>query len=415
MSNGNAKSCGFKNYIKEYASNYKKKFKIKNYVTYIIFVVVIAILTGLNAGGQLNNLSRLTLERIGYSIIMATSLSLVVGFLGELSLGHAGFICLGAYFGTFFQNTVFPSLTVASPLIALILAMLIGGLIAGVFGFIIGLPALRLKGDYLAIVTLAFGEIVRTVFQNLDAFGGPEGLVNNYRYDKNRLFLVTFIVAFLALVLINNFIRSKHGRAVTSIRDNEIASKAMGVNVTFYKLSVFIFSSFLAGVAGALLGGASNRVDSATFDYNYSINILVMVVLGGMGNINGSIIAATLIAYINALPLPGEIAVFKNLFFALILILIVVYNNSPKLKTVRTKYNFSVLFNFLKSKIVALFSKRKHKKEDPSVEKEFGADWSKVPTKIEMDAILSTDITPDKSYTPDKADAEPNDGQPKGE
>lgn len=414
MSKGNAKSGGFKNYLKEYASNYKKKFKIKNYVTYIVFVAVIAVLTGLNFGGKLNNLSRLTLERIGYSIIMATSLSLVVGFLGELSLGHAGFICLGAYFGTFFQNTVFPSLTASSPLVALILSMLIGGLIAGVFGFIIGLPALRLKGDYLAIVTLAFGEIVRTIFQNFEAFGGPEGLANNYRYDKNWLFLITFVVAFLALVFINNFIRSKHGRAVTSIRDNEIASKAMGVNVTFYKLSVFIFSSFLAGVAGALLGGASNRVDSATFDYNYSINILVMVVLGGMGNINGSIIAATLIAYINALPLPGEIAVFKNLFFALILILIVVYNNSPKLKTVRTKYNLTVLFNFLKGKILALFYKHKHKKDDPSVEKEFGADWSKVPTKIEMDAILSADMTPDKSYVPDKTGAEPNE-RPKGE
>ena len=172
--------------------------------------------------------------------------------------------------------------------------MLFGGVVAALAGLLIGLPALRLKGDYLAIVTLAFGEIVKTLFTNIPLFGGPLGL-SNRRYDRATLFIVIFVTAIVSVAIVNNFIRSKHGRAVTAIRDNEIAARAMGVDVTFYKLAVFVLSSFLAGAGGAALSASSTQITADGFNYNYSINILVMVVLGGMGSMLGSILSATVL------------------------------------------------------------------------------------------------------------------------
>lgn len=391
----------FTNYLK----SFKAQYRLKNHLTYYIMTLITVILAVVSIVGGIDRSSAFLLEQMGYFVILAVSLSLVVGFLGELSLGHAGFMSLGAYFGAFFQNTVMPDLSKSAPFLSLVIAMLIGGLVAAIFGFIIGLPALRLKGDYLAIVTLAFGEIVKVVFQNLQTFGGALGLKNKYRFDEAYLFIIIFAVAILSIVVINNLIRSKHGRAITAIRDNEIAARAMGVNVTFYKLLVFVISAFFAGVAGALFAATSNRFSSTTFDYNYSINILVMVVLGGMGSINGSIIAAVVITFLNVklqVWLPGDLAALKNLIYALILILLVIYNNAPKLKTFRTKYNLKNFIAKCKEIVLKLFSKKL--KHDASTEVEFGADWSKVPTKIEMDAMLSTDLTPDNSYVPDKPD-----------
>lgn len=168
-------------------------------------------------------------------------------FLGELSLGTRLYLP-GAYAGTLYRNNLAGGLTSGAPLLSLIVAMLFGGVVAALAGLLIGLPALRLKGDYLAIVTLAFGEIVKTLFTNIPLFGGPLGL-SNRRYDRATLFIVIFVTAIASVAIVNNFIRSKHGRAVTAIRDNEIAARAMGVNVTFYKLAVFVLSSFLAGAA----------------------------------------------------------------------------------------------------------------------------------------------------------------------
>lgn len=394
---------GFKNYF----SAVGKSFKIKNFISYIVIAAVTIIFGALSMTGNLNSSTQILLEKIAYNIILAVSLSLVVGFLGELSLGHAGFMCLGAYIGGYMQKFVMTGLTNQAPFASLLIAMLIGGAVAAIFGFIIGLPALRLKGDYLAIVTLAFGEIVRCVFQNVELFGGAIGM-QTYHYDRNSLFVICFVMAILTLVVINNFIKSKHGRAVMAIRDNEIAARAMGVNVTFYKLLVFILSAFFAGIAGVLFSNASSRINataSGIFDYNHSINILVMVVLGGMGSINGSIIAATVITYLNVklqTVLTGDLAALKNLIYALILIVLVIYNNAPKLKTFRTKYNFRNLFDKIKAWVLKIFSKKV--KHNAGKEVEFGADWSKVPTKIDMDAVLSTDITPDNSFVPDKPD-----------
>ena len=179
-------------------------------------------------------------------------------------------MCVGAYLGGYIALQL--STVIESKLLVLIISMLAGGLIAAIFGLIVGLPALRLKGDYLAIVTLAFGEIVRTIFKNLDTFGKAMGMrTNAIKYDSRSdtsLYIVAFIVVLLVLLTINNLIRSKHGRAITAIRDNEIAAKAMGINVTFYKLFVFVFSAFLAGIAGVIYGHCRTPVEGSFFSYN---------------------------------------------------------------------------------------------------------------------------------------------------
>ena len=360
------------------------KFKINHYINYMVigaFTLVLGIMT--LAGNRFDNSLLFLLEKMAISIILAVSLSLVVSFLGELSLGHAGFMCVGAYLGGKIASLIVPAL--GNGLAAFAISLIVGAAAAAICGVIIGIPALRLRGDYLAIVTLAFGEIVKTLFQNTsdESFGGTLGL-DTPRYDKKYLFLIAFVLVLITLAVVQNFIRSKHGRAVTAIRDNEIAAKATGINVTKYKLIAFTCSAALAGVAGVLYSYSNYTVQSAKFDYNYSIEILVMVVLGGMGSINGSIIAATLITWLNTwLPtvLTGEMAVLQNLLYALILIVIVIYNNAPALKGFRDKYNLSVLVD-------------KFRRVDPSHVKDDKAKWDVVPTKISMDEILSIDLTP---------------------
>ena len=316
-------------------------------------------------------------------IILAVSLSLVVGFLGELSLGHAGFMCVGAYLGGKVSAMLVPVL--GNGMLAFLISLLAGCGAAALCGVIIGIPALRLRGDYLAIVTLAFGEIVKSLFRNAPdaAFGGNLGLPTP-RFDKQYLFIIAFVLVLITLAVVQNYIRSKHGRAVTAIRDNEIAARATGINVTKYKLLTFILSAAFAGVAGVLHSYSNSKIQSATFDYNYSIEILVMVVLGGMGSINGSIIAAALITFLNTkLPtiLTGDSAVLQDLLYALILIAVIIYNNAPALKGFRDKYNPGELLK----KLI------KHK-EDPSNIKDDKAKWDVVPTKINMDEILSVDL-----------------------
>ena len=360
------------------------KFKINHYINYIVIGALTLILGGMTlAGNRFDNSLLFLLEKMAISIILAVSLSLVVSFLGELSLGHAGFMCVGAYLSGKVASLLVPAL--GNGLAAFAIALVVGAAAAAVCGVIIGIPALRLRGDYLAIVTLAFGEIVKTLFQNTsdESFGGTLGL-DTPRYDKKYLFIIAFILVLVTLAVVQNFIRSKHGRAVTAIRDNEIAAKATGINVTKYKLIAFTTSAALAGVAGVLYSYSNYTVQSAKFDYNYSIEILVMVVLGGMGSINGSIVAATLITWLNTwLPtvLTGEMAVLQNLLYAMILIVIVIYNNAPALKGFRDKYNLSVLVD-------------KFRRKDPALVSDDKAKWDVVPTKISMDEILSIDLTP---------------------
>ncbi|MBQ7345213.1 MAG: branched-chain amino acid ABC transporter permease [Oscillospiraceae bacterium] len=362
------------------------KIKVKHYVNYAAIgalTLVMGIMT--LAGNKFDNSTLFLMEKMSISIILAVSLSLVVGFLGELSLGHAGFMCVGAYLSGKVASLLEP--TMGNGPLTLLIALLVGAGAAAACGIVIGIPALRLRGDYLAIVTLAFGEIVKSLFQNSsdETFGGSLGL-STPRYDKNYLFLYGFILVLITLFVVQNLMRSKHGRAITAIRDNEIAARATGTNVTKYKLLAFTLSAAFAGIAGVLYSYSNYTVQSMKFGYNYSIEILVMVVLGGMGNINGAIISAALITYLNTqLPtiLTGDLAVLQNLLYAIILIVIVIYNNAPALKGFRDKYNFKALTRKLRKKEV-----------DPAHVKDDEAKWDVVPTKIDMDEILSVDMTP---------------------
>lgn len=352
--------------------------KWKNYISYIVIAVFLIFLIIYNSTAGLGFSDKSTLPRIAFSCILAVSLNLVVGFLGELSLGHAGFMCVGAYLGCFLSNVMRENSGLPELLI-IIISMLAAGLVAAVFGFIIGLPALRLKGDYLAIATLAFGEIVRCVFKNLPFFGGAMGMSTKL-YDGNTLFIIAFVTLLVVVFCCQNLIGSKHGRAVVAIRDNEIAAKAMGINVTYYKLLIFMVAAFFAGMAGVLYGSTIGTIRQETFSYNYSIEILVMVVLGGMGSINGSLIAAAVITYLNILlqsQLSGALAPVKNIVYALILILIVIFSNAPALKGFRES--------------ISPQNWRKKKAVRTGVIKNDAAAWDRIPSKIPMDNPLSVD------------------------
>ena len=367
-----------------------KNIKWNHYLNYIVVAAVTVIFAILSLTGVIESSDKYLLEKVAIAITLAVSLSMVVGFLGELSLGHAGFMCIGAYLGGKASVILEP---VLGEWPALIISLILGGVVAAVFGMIIGLPALRLRGDYLAIVTLAFGEIVRSVFMNSskESFGGSLGL-DTPRFDKDILFVVAFLMVLATLAVTQNLIRSKHGRAITAIRDNEIAARATGIDVTKYKLLVFTVSSFFAGIAGVLYSYSNFTVQSTKFSYNYSIEILVMVVLGGMGSINGAIIAATLITFLDVelqTILTGNLAVLQDLIYALILIVPVIYNNAPALKNFREKYNLKAFIN-------------KFRPHVPSKHKDDEAKWDRVPTKIKMDEVLSVDFQVDSPYTPDK-------------
>ena len=374
-----------------------KNFKWKQYVAYLILIAVGCYFGFFGLQRSLNRLTTIFLEKAVVAMILAVSLNLVVGFLGELSLGHAGFMCVGAYLGAKSAVLMTAALGPGNELLVLVLSLLIGGAAAAVCGVIIGLPALRLRGDYLAIVTLAFGEIVRSVFENLpdELFGGSLGQ-QAVRFDRFYLFIIGFVLVIITLAVIQNLIRSKHGRAVTSIRDSEIAARATGINVTKYKLMVFTVAAFFAGIAGVLFAFTQNKVQPTTFDYNYSIEILVMVVLGGMGSVYGSMISAVLITYLNEqlqIVLTGDLAVLRGLLYALVMILLVIYRNAPALKGFREKWSLKNLF-------------AKFRKHDPANVNDDEHSWDRVPTKILVDEVLSVDVQTKSPYTPDKKQKE---------
>ncbi len=377
------------------------KIKWKYYINYLVIGLIAILLTALTMSGGIKQSNLFLLEKITMNITLAVSLSLVVGFLGELSLGHAGFMCVGAYLGGITSVLIDNSGIVAGDgVVSFIISLVVGAAVAGMCGFVIGLPALRLRGDYLAIVTLAFGEIVKTVFQNVTfeingkKVGGPIG-IRTPRFDKQYLFIIGFVIVLLTVAVIQNLIRSKHGRAITAIRDNEIAAKATGINVTKYKLVGFVISAIFAGIAGVMYSFANSNVSAAMFDYNRSIEILVMVVLGGMGNITGSIISAAFITFLDVKlqsVLTGDLAVLNDIIYALVLILVVIYNNAPALRGFREKYNARRLI----SKVFSNF-RNKHGYTDDE------GKWDRVPTKIDMDELLSVDVIVNESVqNPDK-------------
>lgn len=305
-------------------------------LTYGLVAILFVAAVLLNTLGLLSRQMQSLLVPITINIMLAVSLNLAVGFLGELTLGHAGFMSVGAYAGCLFSIAAQDALPTA---IRFPLAMLIGGLVAAVFGLLIGIPVLRLKGDYLAIVTLAFGEIIRSIIINLDFTGGAAGLKGTPQ-DAN--YIIGFILVFITLFVIINLVDSRHGRAIIAIRDNRISAEASGINVTNYKIMVFVIAAFFAGIAGVLYGHNLSILTAGTFDYNKSIEILVIVVLGGMGSIRGSVIAAVLITV-----LPEALRSLKDyrmIIYALLLIIVMILNANPAFNAWKAKFSIRNLF-----------------------------------------------------------------------
>ena len=312
----------------------------------VLYAVIFVLLYTGNMTRQLSNM----LIPISVYIVLAVSLNLVVGLLGELSLGHAGFMSVGLFSGCLVSIALSELIPMG---IRLPVCMLIGGLVAALFGFIVGLPALRLKGDYLAIVTLACGEIIKNIITNLNITGGALGLNTNPIYSSAKELLpFAAVLVLLTVIVMMNLKRSRHGRAIMAIRDNRIAAEAVGINVTYFKLAVFIIAAFFAGAAGTLYGHFFANVKAAAFDYNMSIEILVIVVLGGMGSVPGSIIAAIVL---QVLPeaLRG-LADYRMLLYAIVLIIVMLTTNSPGIQA---------RISAVKTKLAARFVSKKTAKE----------------------------------------------------
>ena len=348
-------------------NNIKKSTK-SNLITFGIVIGFYLLVQILSAAGVMTNSFAGQLVPICAYVVMAISLNLVVGFLGELSLGHAGFMSVGAFSGTLVWVSLYDTVP---HWLALILAFVVGGLVAGLFGFVVGVPVLRLSGDYLAIVTLAFGEIVKNfmnaVYLGVDSNGlhfslkdsnslglEPDGkiLINGAMgitgIKKASTFTIGFVLVLITLIVVLNLINSRSGRAISAIRDNEIAAKSVGINITRYKLMGFVTSAVFAGMAGVLYSLNFSSLVAKKFDYNTSINILVFVVLGGIGSIRGSVIAAAILTVLPEM-LRG-LNDYRMLIYAIVLIVMMIFTRNPKLVAWRKQFTDKVKAQFVKSK-----------------------------------------------------------------
>ena len=337
-----------------------------NIITYgIVIAAYFAVQLLVNAG-QVSSLMKGLLVPLCIYTILAVSLNLTVGILGELSLGHAGFMCVGAFASSVFSIATLE--TIPSAGIRFFFAILIGAAGAALAGIVVGIPVLRLRGDYLAIVTLAFGEIIKNVVNvvyvgkdsqglhlsmknaaalNLEEGGivilnGAQGITGT---PKNSTFTIGVILILITLFIVLNLIHSRSGRAIMSVRDNRIAAESIGINITKYKLMAFTISASLAGAAGVLY---SHNLSSLTatqknFGYNQSIMILVFVVLGGIGNIRGSIVSAVLLTLLPEL-LRG-LNNYRMLIYAIVLIVMMIFNWSPKLIDFRKRHSLKRYFD----------------------------------------------------------------------
>lgn len=338
-----------------------------NLVTYGVVILGFVIMQVLSASHMLSSSVEGFLVPICAYVVLAVSLNLVVGISGELSLGHAGFMGVGAFTGIIVAALL--KTVIASKVLLLIVAIVCGGVMAGLFGVVIGLPVMRLRGDYLAIVTLAFGEILKNLINNMyvgsDVNGvhfvigtekplladGGSMIINGPMGATGVAKLATFPIGF-ALILVTlfvvlNLINSKEGRAIKAVRDNRIAAESVGINVTAFRLKAFVVSAFLAGMAGALYGLNYSSLTASKFNFNTSINILVFVVLGGMGNILGSIISATVL-YVLPEAMRG-LQDFRMILYAIVLILVMLFTWSPKVKEV---------WSVVSEKAVGIFKKK---------------------------------------------------------
>ena len=328
----------------------------RNYLTYLLVILAYVILQVLGSAGAISSSLKGMLVPICAYIVMAISLNLTVGVLGELSLGHAGFMSMGAFTGV--TAAIALQDTVPSAPLRMAIALAVGAAFAALAGFLIGIPVLRLNGDYLAIVTLAFGEIIKSIFNNLYVGVDSKGIHMSLLSDKTNLaeggkliiagpmgiggiqkistFTAGFILVMVALIVIFNLVNSRAGRAIMAIRDNRIAAESVGVNITKYKMMAFVTSAALAGAAGALFAMNYSTIVANKFDFNTSILVLVFVVLGGLGNMLGSIVAA---AALTILPEAlRQFSDYRMLVYAIVLILVMLATNNPTLKSFFSRF-----------------------------------------------------------------------------
>lgn len=338
-------------------SKAKQKTFINNMITYAIVAAAYIVVQILMGTGHMSSLMKGLLVPFCIYVIMAVSLNLTVGILGELSLGHAGFMCVGAFSGALFSKCMKGAI---DPTVSLVIAVIIGAAVAAVFGVLIGIPVLRLKGDYLAIVTLAFGEIIKNIINavylgrdgsgfhislkdsmslKMDADGevlikGAQGITGT---PQAATFTIGVILVLITLFIVMNLVNSRTGRAIMAIRDNRIAAESIGINITKYKLMAFSISAGLAGVAGVLYAHNLTTLTALpkNFGYNMSIMILVYVVLGGIGSIRGSVIA-TVILYLLPEMLRG-LSNYRMLMYAIVLILAMLFNSAPQFVVLRER------------------------------------------------------------------------------
>jgi branched-chain amino acid transport system permease protein len=262
----------------------------KHAKTSLLGAIVLCLLVSL-AENKINSYWLFISYDIGINIILAVSLNLINGYTGQFSLGHAGFMAVGAYTAAVITNQ-FGELNLFASGAVFFGALLAGGLCAAVAGLLVGLPTLRLKGDYLAIVTLGFGEIIRVIFQNMNAVGGARGYSVLHGYTN---FFWTFALAAVTVYVVTSLVHSTYGRGFIAVRDDEVAAEAMGINTTKYKVTAFVVGAFFAGIAGGLYAHSKQFLAPGGFNFMQSIAIVVMVILGGMGNTPGVIIAAILL------------------------------------------------------------------------------------------------------------------------
>jgi branched-chain amino acid transport system permease protein len=309
-------------------------------------VVFYAIIQGLYTTGIMNGYLLHIINQSLIYVILAVSLNLINGITGQFSLGHMAFAGVGAYVSGTITTLIF-KINPSTPggIWVFIGAILVGGLVAGVVGFLIGFPSLRLKGDYLAIVTMGFGEIIRTIFNNIDYVGGPRGLLAIPMYSN---FTVIFIATVLTVVVIRNLVQSSHGRAMLSIRENELAAELVGINTTKYKVLAFVIGAFFAGIAGGLFAHLLQLAHPTQFGFLKSTEVLIMIYVGGVGSLTGSIIAAFGLTFLSEglrigiraladatnLPIGGE---WRMVVYALLLIFIMLFRTEGIMGTKESK------------------------------------------------------------------------------
>ena len=370
----------------------KHKMMITHLITYALVICAYFFCQMMIKGEKMSLSLEGQLVPICAYIVLAVSLNLTVGISGELSLGHAGFMYVGAITGviasmwmryTFTEETaffmMFENIGVDFALVRMLFSLLIGGIFAGIVGFFIGIPVLRLRGDYLAIVTLAFGEIIRNImtclyvsvnkttgalnfaFNNSDLpskefklfIKGPTGITGNS--PKIATFAIGIVLVLFTLLIVQNLINSRTGRAIKACRDNRIAAESMGLNVTKYKMIAFVVSASLAGMAGALYAGNFSSVVPSKFSLDTSILILVFVVLGGLGNILGSVISATVLTLLPELL--REFDDYRMLVYAVVLILTMLITNNPIVKS---------LLSAVKEAVKKLFARKETRTQENS-------------------------------------------------